>query len=80
MRTTINIRDEALELVRRRVDQEGLSLGDAVSDAILEAYRERSTVPNRRRIALPVSGAGGLHPGVDLDDSAALEERMSDES
>jgi hypothetical protein len=80
MRTTINIRREALELVRGRAEREGVSLGDAVSDAILDAYRKRPATSERRRIVLSVSGAGGLHPGVDLDDSAALEERMSGES
>lgn len=77
MRTTINIRDEALELCRKRSEQAGTSLGEVVSEAIIEAYRERPQERQGRiRYDLPAFGEGGLQPGADLDDSAALEDVM----
>jgi len=78
MRTTLRIRDEALELCRRRAEEKGVSLGDAVSEAILDSYRDRAASRQGPWVQLPESGNGGLQPGVDLDDSAALEDLMSD--
>jgi hypothetical protein len=76
VRTTINIRDQALDLCKQKAEETGKSLGEVVSDAIVQAYSQRSSAPRRRRYALPVSGKGGLLPGVDLDDSAALQDVM----
>lgn len=76
MRTTVDIRDDALELARKRAEERGLSLGDAVSEAILAAYRQSREAKESVPIDLPVSGRGGLRPGVDLDDSAGLRDVM----
>lgn len=77
MRTTVNIRDEALKMVRERAQQRGVSLGEVVSEAILAAYRDRpEDRSERQRVTLPVVGGQGLQPGVSLDDSAALRDRM----
>lgn len=76
MRTTINIREQALSLCRKKVAATGKSLGEVVSAAILESFSKKAQGGKRRRYDLPVSGSGGLQPGVDLDDSAALEEIM----
>jgi hypothetical protein len=76
VRTTINIRDQALELCRQKAEETGKSLGEVVSDAILQAYSGRPSSRQRRRYNLPVSGKGGLLPGVDLDDSSALQDVM----
>ncbi len=78
MRTTINLRDEALELGKRKAHELGRPLGDVVSEAILTAYRDRPTTRRKTTYDLPVSGSGGLRPGVDLDDSASLEDLMSE--
>lgn len=77
MRTTMDIHDEALERVREQARERGVSLGEVVSEAIFAAYGE--TPPDqqgRKRITLPVAGGRGLQPGVSLDDSAALRDRM----
>lgn len=77
MRTTVNLRDEALELGKRKARELGKPLGDVVSEAILTAYRDRPTARRKATYDLPVSGSGGLRPGVDLDDSSSLEDLMS---
>ena len=76
MRTTVNIRDEALELCRRVAETKGVPVGEVISEAILDSLGERPASGRRRRHDLPVSGSGGLKPGVDLDSSAALEDVM----
>ena len=76
MRTTVNIQEAALALCRKKAAESGKSLGEVISEAVLQAYRTRPSVPNRRRFHLPTSWKGGLQPGVDLDDSAALQDIM----
>ena len=76
VRTTINIQDQALELCKRKAAETGRPLGDIVSEAILETYTERPASRKRSRFNLPVAGEGGLMPGVDLDNSVALEDIM----
>jgi len=75
MRTTINLRDQAIKLGKQKAREAGKSLGEVIIDAILAVYGTRGPRP-RGRYDLPVSGSGGLQPGVDLDDSSALVDRM----
>ena len=76
MRTTLNLRDEALAICRGIADRHGASMRDVVSEAIVGYYREHPRNDRARDFDLPASGEGGLHPGVDLDDRAALEDVM----
>jgi hypothetical protein len=78
MRTTISL-DEALLKKARRV---ALDRGISLSELVVTALRlELSRVPKRQRkekIALPTFRGHGLRPGVDLDDSASLEDIMNE--
>ena len=76
MRTTVNIRPRALQLCRKKAAESGLSLGDVISDAILQAHSDRSAGTKRRRYDLPAMGEEGMQPGVDLDDTSALQDFM----
>ncbi len=78
MRTTVNIQDEALELCKDKAQEKGISIGDAITEAILTAYRHKPAKTRSRRFTLPVSGRGGLRPGVDLDSNTGLEDVMED--
>lgn len=78
MRTTLNLRDEALKLAKRRGEETGKSLGDVVSEAVMAAYGQRPGKPPAAAIELPASGRGGLQAGVDLDDTATLLDRMDE--
>ena len=78
MRTTVNIQDEALELCKDKAQEKGISIGDAITEAIFTAYRHKPAKTRSRRFTLPVSGRGGLRPGVDLDSNAGLEDVMED--
>ncbi len=76
MRTTVNIQDQALKLVKRKAQELDKPLGEIISEAVLLAYGERRHAGSLPRYELPVSGQGGLRPGVDLDNSAALADLM----
>ena len=75
MRTTINLDDALLAEAKQVAAQTGRSLTAVVEDALRQSlHRRHATV--RRAVQLPVFGEGGLRPGVDLDDSAALLDLM----
>jgi hypothetical protein len=75
MRTTINLDDNLLAEAKQVAARTGRSLATVVEDALRESlHRRRHTV--RRVVELPVFGEGGVRPGVDLDDGAALLDLM----
>lgn len=76
MRTTISIQDEAYELLKRKAEEKGVTLGEVISEAAFVAYRDRPSKKTARPFELPVAGRGGLMAGVDLDSSSALEDVM----
>jgi hypothetical protein len=75
MRTTINLDDDLLAEAKQVAARTGRSLAAVVEDALRESlHRRHHTV--RRVVELPVFGEGGVRPGVDIDDSAALLDLM----
>jgi hypothetical protein len=75
MRTTINIDDALLAQAKQVAARSGRSLAAVVEDALRESLARRDRHV-RQPVELPVFGDGGLQPGVDLDDSAALLDLM----
>jgi hypothetical protein len=75
MRTTIKIDDGLLVEAKTRAAASGRTLNEVVEDALRAAF-ERHQANADPRSELPVLGGGRLLPGVDLDDSAALEDLM----
>lgn len=69
--------DRLLREAKRIAAESGKSLGEVVEELLREALlRRRAPRPSRGRVRLPTFGGKGLRPGVDLDDSAGLLERM----
>ena len=79
MRTTIKLHDEILVEAKSIASRTGRTLAEVVEDAVRESFTRRREVRGRAVVpGLPVFGSGGLRPGVDLDDSAALLDLMDD--
>ena len=53
MRTTVVIKDDAYELARQRAHLRRQSLGDAISDLILERASQRTDVIGKNSLGLP---------------------------
>lgn len=72
MRTTITIDDDVYQRTKALAAESGRTVGSVVEEALRVrlALRSADSAPVR---PLPTS-RGGLLPGVDLDDSAALLE------
>jgi hypothetical protein len=75
MRTTVRLDDNLLEQARREAQRRGETLTSLVEKGLrLELVHSQPSV-KRRRVVLPVSKAGGgVMPGVDLNNSAALSD------
>lgn len=75
MRTTVNISDHLLAEAKRLASSTGRTLSQVVEDALRESLA-RGRGPERTEFRMPTFGGKGLLPGVDLDDSAGLQELM----
>lgn len=78
MRTTIRLDDALLAEAKLHAARSGRSLTSVVEEALREALARRNAPAPRRPLRLPTVRGSGLLPGVDLDDSAALLDRMGD--
>jgi hypothetical protein len=75
MRTTVDLPDDLLADAKERAAREARSLSEVVADAVRASFA-RVPAGGGKRHAIPTFGSGGLQPGVDLDDSAALNDLM----
>jgi hypothetical protein len=74
-RTTVRLPGELLDRAKRKAAAEGRTLTSLIEDGLRLVVAEKRGKPPRRRVQLPVSKAtGGLMPGIDISDSAALQE------
>ncbi len=73
MRTTIRINDELLRQAKQQAARDGTTLTAIIEESLREKLsRDTQPLTHRGNTRLPTSGSGGLQPGIDLDDSAAL--------
>jgi hypothetical protein len=78
MRTTILLPDALYRETKAAAAASGRTVTSLVADALRERLARRTPAKKRpSRARLPVyRGKGGVRPGVDLDDSAALLDVM----
>ena len=75
-RTTIRLDDNLLKEIKRAAADSGRTLTAVIEDAVRQSLSRRQAPGRRRRVRLPTFRGRGVLPGVDLDDSSALIERM----
>jgi len=76
MRTTIRIDDELLAEAKKRAADRRTTLTALIEDSLRESLARRKPREPLKPFRIKAFGHGGLQPGVDLDDSAALLDRM----
>ena len=76
VRTTIRLPEELARAVKRLAAETDRTMTRVIEEALREALARRDQPPKRRPVRLPTFAGGGLRPGVDLDDSAALLDLM----
>jgi hypothetical protein len=74
-RTTVRLPEELLRRAKRKAAAERRTLTALIEDGLRRVLDDRGTVKHPERRMPPVSKArGGLRPGIDLNDTAALQE------
>jgi predicted transcriptional regulator len=77
MRTTLNISDDLLAEAKVLAVRTRRPIGAVVDDALRVLLR-RDELEAAAAWTFPTSGAGGLQPGVNLEDTEALADLMGD--
>ena len=78
MRTTLNISDDLLAEAKVLAARTHRSIGAVVDDALRVLLKRDGAEAPATAWTFPTSGAGGLQPGVNLDNSEALAELLGD--
>jgi hypothetical protein len=74
-RTTVRLPEALVKKAKRKAASEGRSLTALIEEGLRRVLSENGPALKAERVLPPVSTAkGGLMPGIDLDDSAALQE------
>ncbi len=64
-----------MNLAKREAERRGETVTALIQEGLRLVLAQSHQLPSRERVALPVSKeTGGVLPGVDLNDSAALED------
>ena len=79
MRTTVTIDDHLLAEVKVLAARGRRTVGSVVEEALRELIARHQASGAEPRTALPVSGSGGLMPGVDLANRDQLADLLGDE-
>ena len=76
MRTTVTIDDALLDQVRQRAAARRQTVSQVIEDSVRQALLSPEELPERDRFRVRAFDGGGVQPGVDLSDNAALLEAM----
>lgn len=77
MRTTVLLNDALLAQAKKEAARRGLTVTSLIEQGLRLVLARPRKSSERRRVSLPVCAqGGGTLPGVDLNDSADLLERM----
>jgi hypothetical protein len=76
MRTTVRLDDQLLRDAKKVAAESGRTLTAVIEDALRALLARRMEPPKEPHWELKTLNLGGLMPGVDLDNSAALLDLM----
>ena len=77
MRTTVDLPNDLLARAKKAAAESNRTLSAVIQDALREALARRRRPVRPVPVKLTTFGEAGLHPGVDLDDTAALLDLMN---
>ncbi len=74
-RTTVRLPEELIRRAKRRAASEGRTLTALIEDGVRRVLDGGAASASKKRVLPPVSSeTGGVMPGIDLSNSAALQE------
>ncbi len=72
---TVRLPDDLMRRVKAKAAREGQTLTALIEEGLRRVVSERPPDEPRGRVLPPVSSAaGGVMPGIDLDDGAAIQD------
>jgi hypothetical protein len=78
MRTTVRLDEKLLTDAKKLAVDTGRTLTQVIEDSLRIALAQRTAKKNAKPIKLHTSGRGGLQPGVDLSNNAAVQDLMDE--
>jgi len=80
MRTTVRLDDHLLAELKERAARRGTTLSRVIEDLVRQALSQPDTAGDKTQpTRLTTVGGRGPRPGVDLDNTAALLDRMDED-
>jgi hypothetical protein len=77
MRTTVRLDEALMRQVKAEAARRGQTVTELIEKGLQLVLANGRGRTRRERVVVPVSRAsGGTHPGVELDDSSALLDRL----
>ena len=76
MRTTVRLPDDLMRQVKRLAAETDRTLTQLIEDSLRAALARRARPIEQEPFRMQTFGKGGVRPGVDLDNSAALLDIM----
>ena len=73
-RTTIRLPDDLVRRAKRKAAAEGRTLTGLIEDGLRRVLSERGPAHKERTLPRVSKATGGLKPGIDLSETAALQE------
>ena len=78
MRTTVNISDDLLAEAKLLATKSRRSLGSVIDDGLRVLLSRQGVGATQSAWSFPTGGAGGLQPGVNLEDREAVADLLGD--
>ncbi|MET7574185.1 DUF2191 domain-containing protein [Streptomyces sp. NPDC005492] len=75
MRTTVDLPEDLIQQAKLRAARRRVTVSSVIEDALRASFA-RDVAAAQNVVNLPTYGAGGVRPGVDLDNNAALLDLM----
>ena len=75
MRTTVRLPEDLLKRAKRKAAAEGRTLTDLIEEGLRAVVTRKARMDKQERVLPRISNAtGGPRPGIDISNSAALQE------
>ncbi len=78
MRTTIILNDDLHRRVKEYAARNNRTLTSVIETALRYTLRSRTSAAPGRKVKIPTGGSGGVMPGVDLNSTSSLLDRMEE--
>jgi methylaspartate ammonia-lyase len=76
MRTTVDLPPAVHHAAKVAAAEDGTSVSAFITHAVEGQLQRRTAAAKHPPLRIDAYGSGGVFPGIDLNDNAALEDRM----